>query len=84
MQVQFLHRNFFDAMVILEEGNSPHPQCARCDIQVPQSALNGRYLGTAQCLKGAERERRRMAETKTRDNSERVFEAYGAPINRVS
>ena len=62
----------------------PPPRCARCDMQVPRRALNRRHPGNAQCLKGAERKRRRLAETETRENSERAFEAYGAPINSVS
>ena len=40
--------------------------------------------GTAQCLKGAERKRRRLAEAETQENLERVFEAYGAPIESVT
>ena len=32
----------------------------------------------------AERKRRRLAETETRENSERAFEAYGEPIEAVS
>ena len=40
--------------------------------------------GTAQCLKGAESKRRRLAEAETQENSERVFEAYGAPIESVT
>ena len=70
-------------VVMLEGGTSPHPRCARCDIQVPRRALNGRHPGTAQCAKGAERKRRHLAETETRENSERAFEAYGAPIESV-
>ena len=53
-------------------------------MQVPRRALKGRHLGTAQCAKGAERKRRRMEETETRENSERAFKAYGAPIELVS
>ena len=84
MWVHFLHRHVLDTMVNLEEGNSPHPWCARCNIQFPRRALNGRHLGTAQCLKGAERKRRRLAEAETRENSEQGFEAYGDPIESVT
>ena len=84
MRVHFVHRHVLDTVVILEEGNFPHPRCARCDMQVPRRALNGRHPGTAQCLKGTERKRRRLAEAETRENSERVFEAYGAPIESVT
>ena len=80
MRVHFVHRNVLNTVVMLEEVNFPHPRCARCDMQVPRRALNGRHPGTAQCLKEAERKRRRLAETETRENQERAFEAYGAPI----
>ena len=84
MRVHFVHRHVLDTVVMLEEGNLPHPRCSRCDIQVPRRALNGRHPGTAQCAEGAERKRWRLAETETRENSERAFEAYGAPIESVS
>ena len=47
MRVHFVHRHVQDTVVMLEEGNLPHPWCARCDMQVPRKALNGRHLGTA-------------------------------------
>ena len=78
-----MHRNVQDTVVMLEEGNLPHTRCPRCDLQVPRKALNGRHLGTAQCKKGAERKRRRLAETETRENSERAFHAYGKPMEAV-
>ena len=53
-------------------------------MQVPRKALNGSHLGTAQCAKGAERKRRRLAETETRENSERAFRAYGQPMEAVT
>ena len=52
-------------------------------MQVPRRALNGKLPGTVQCLKGAERKRRRLVKTETRENAERAFEAYGAPIESV-
>ena len=45
--------------------------------------LNGRHLGTLQCKKGAERKRRRLAETETQENTERAFQAYGKPMEAV-
>ena len=75
MRVHIVHRHVLNTVVILEEGNFPHPRCARCDMQVPRRALNGRHPGTAQCAKGAERKRRRLEETETRENSELAFEA---------
>ena len=84
MRVQFVHRHVQDTVVMLEEGNLPHPRCPRCDMQVPRKALNGLHLGTAQCAKGAERKRRRLAKTETRENLERAFHAYGKPMEDVS
>ena len=84
MRVHFVHRHVLDNVVILEEGNFPYTQCARCNMQVPQRALDRRHPGTAQFLKGAEQKRRQMAETEMRENSERAFEAYGAPIETVT
>ena len=55
MRVHFVHRNVHDTVVMPEEVKLPHPQCARCDMQVTRKALNGRHLETAQCAKGAER-----------------------------
>ena len=57
MRLHFVNRHVHDTVVMLEEGNLPHPRCPRCDLQVPRKALNGRHLGTAQCKKGAERKR---------------------------
>ena len=84
MRVHFVHRHVLDTVVMLEEGNFPQPRCARCDMQVPRKALNGRHLGIVRCKKGAERKRRRLAETETRENSERAFKAYREPMEAVS
>ena len=35
MRVHLMHRHVLNTVVILEEGNVPHPWCARCDIMVP-------------------------------------------------
>ena len=84
MRVHFVHLHVLDAVVILEEGNFPHPRCAQCDMLVPRRALNGRHPGTAQCKKGVERNRRRLAEAEMQESAERAFEAYGKPINNVT
>ena len=79
-----MHRHVQDTVVMLKKGTPPHPRCARCDMKVPRKALNGRHLGTTQCEKGAERKRRRLAETETRENLERAFSAYGQPMEAVT
>ena len=35
MRMNFWKRNVRDTVVILEEGNLPHPQCPLCDMMVP-------------------------------------------------
>ena len=58
-------------MIILEEGNLPHSRCPRCDILVPWKALNDRHITTAQCAKGAERNRCTVAEEEMQERAER-------------
>ena len=82
MRVHFLQRNVLDTVVILEKVNLLHPRCAQCNILVPWRDLNGRNPATAQCARGAERKRWRLAEAETRESSEWVFEAYGGPIKK--
>ena len=84
MRMHFCSRNVRDIVIILEEGNLPHPRCSRFDMLVPWRALNGRLLSTVMCRKGAERKRRRMAEAELRYSTERAFEAYGKPLETVS
>ena len=80
----FLHRHVLNTVFILEEGNLHHPRCARCEMLLPQQALNVRHPATAQCARGAERKRRRLAKEETRESLERDFEAYREPIKNVS
>ena len=46
MQVHFLNWNVLDTVVILEEGNFPHPRCTLCKMLVPWRALNSRHPST--------------------------------------
>ena len=84
MRMHFFKRHVRDIVIILEEGNLPHPRCPRCNMLVPWRALNGRHHATAQCANGAERNRCRMAEAELRNSTERAFEAYGKPLENVS
>ena len=71
-------------MIILEEGNLPHPRCSRWDMLVPWRTLNGRHHATVMCKKVSEKKRRRMAEAELKDRTERAFEAYGKLLETVS
>ena len=73
LRVHFFRRHIRDTVVILEEGNLPHPQCPRFDMLVPWKALNGRHTNTAQFSKGAEWKRRRLAAEDMRESMVRAF-----------
>ena len=84
MQVHFIHRNVRDTVVILEEGNTPHPRSPRRNMLVPWSDLNRSHLDTAQCARGEERKIRRLAEEELWDISGRDFQAYDTPLENVT
>ena len=77
MRVYFLYRHVLDTVVILEEGNLPHPRYTQCDMLVPRWALNGRNPVIAQFSRGGEKKRRRISEEEMREILEWDFEAYG-------
>ena len=52
-------------------------------MMVPWQELNGRYPTTAQCARGVERKRQRLAETEMREILDRAFEAYGEPLENL-
>ena len=83
MRMHFCSRHVRDIVIILEEGNLPHPRCSRCDIMVLWRELNGKHHDTAMCRSEAERKRRRMAETKLRESTEMAFEAYRKQLEAV-
>ena len=61
LRVPFLHRHMQDTVVIVEEGNTPHPYCLRCDMLVQRAALNGLHINTTLCTKGAKRKPCRLS-----------------------
>ena len=71
-------------MIILEEGNLPHPRCSRCDMMVPWRELNVRHHATATCRKGKEQKMRWTAEAELMESTERAFDDYGKPIDTVT
>ena len=66
IHVHLWRRHVRDTIIILEEGNLPHPRCENCDMFVPWRALNGRHKSTMMCKSGVERKRRRLAEAEIR------------------
>ena len=84
IRLNFLHRHVLVTVVILEEGNIPHPRFIRCNMMFPRWALNGSHPSTAQCARGADCNRQRIAEEELRESSERAFEAYGETLENVT
>ena len=83
MRVHFWRRHVRDIVIILEEGNLPHPSCSRCDMLVLWRSLNGRHKSTAMCRSGAERKRQRLAEIEIQESMEMAFEVYGTQLKTV-
>ena len=73
MRVHFSHRYVQNTVIILDEGDLPHPRCYQCDMIVPWSKVNERHLKTTQCAKGEERKCRWMMEEELRESLERAF-----------
>ena len=72
-----------DIVIILEEGNLPHPRCPRCNMLVLWRALNGSHKNIEICRSGAEKKRRRLAEAEVRDSAEIAFKIYGEQLQKV-
>ena len=76
MRVHFWRRHVQDAVIILEEGNIPHPMCPQCDMLVLWRSLNERHKSTAMCRSGAKMKRRQLVETEIRESTKMEFEFY--------
>ena len=83
MRVNFWRRHVRDTIIILEEGNLPHPRCENCDMFVPWRDLNVRHKSTTMCKRGAERKHRHLVEAEIRESTEMAFEVYGQQIQSV-
>ena len=58
LRIHFLHCHVRDALVILEEGNHPHPWFPERENFVPWAALNRRHPTTALCAQGEKQKHR--------------------------
>ena len=84
MRVHFWHWHVRDIVVILEDGNIPHPRCRLCDMLVSSKSLNETQRRMAQCPWGAERKRRKLAAEEEREVTARYFSAYGRPLEMAT
>ena len=83
-RVHFMHGQFQDTVIIMEQGNPPHLLCPQCDMLVPWKELNGRDLTTDQCKKGADQKRRRLTAEKMTKSVAKAFCAYGRPLETAA
>ena len=83
MRVHFWRRHVRDTVIILEEGNLPHPRCENCDMLVPWRSLNGRHKDTAMCRSGSDKKWRQDTKAEIRESAERAFKAYGGQLEAV-
>ena len=77
MWVHLWRHHVRDIVIILGEGNLPHPRFPQCDMFVPWQTLNGRHKNTEMCRSGEDKKRQRLAEAEVRDSAEMTFEDYG-------
>ena len=84
MKVHFCNQHVKDTVVILEEGNLPHPRCPLCDMLMPLKALNGTHRRMSQCTWVADQKRRRSAAEEEREVTARDFSAYGSPLEMLT
>ena len=54
IRINFVHRHLQYMLVILEEGNCPHPQCLDCDMFPSWEDLNRSHLINELCACVAE------------------------------
>ena len=73
LQVHFAYQNPRDSIVVMVEGNEPHPLCPQCDMFVPQEALNRVHPTSGMCRRGTERKRQRMVVKETTECTSRVL-----------
>ena len=83
MRVHFWRRHVRDTVIILEEGNLPHPRCEECDMLVPWRSLNRRHKDTEMCRSGAVKKRRRETETEIRESTERALRLMGDNLRQL-
>ena len=74
-----------DTIIILKEGNLPHPHLPKCNMFVPCKALNGNHPSTEMYTRGRERKFKHLEVEETQLGTETaVFQEYVLPIYMVS
>ena len=83
LRINFLHCHVRYTIVILEEGNCPHPHCPACDMSIPWSALNRRHPSLDLYARENDRKRRILAEEEVRVGATMALWDYDWPLEIV-
>ena len=71
-------------IVILIEGNRPHPRCPQCDMFLSCKAFNIQHMAPDFFQWGEERKRRRLVEEEARAGDETALAADEIPLAQVT
>ena len=83
LQIHFMHRHRYDTVVILEEGNCPHPCCLACEMIIPWETLNCHNHATALCAWGSERKRRWLAKEEDQSGEVTPFRDFNRTLETL-
>ena len=81
LHIHFMHRNFYDTVVILDKGNHPHSRRACCNMFVPWDAVKDSHPGIEICAWGLEQNSHQLAAEAARSGAETILRAYGQPLD---
>ena len=73
-----------DTIVILEEGNHPHPRCPACDIFVLWVAVNRHHPSLDLCSQGSYSKRHFLEEEEAWAGASTALRVHGRPLETVS
>ena len=62
ISIHFVHHHVQETIVIIEEGNLPHPHCPKCDMLVPWAEMKHRHHTNTLCMWGSDRNIQRLEE----------------------
>ena len=84
LRIHFVPHPVRDIIVIMEEGNRPHPLCPYCNMFVLWVALNYRHPNNNFFTQGEDQKRQRLVKEGTREGAATAFQSYGWPLEKVT
>ena len=80
LRIHFVQYHMQGKIVILEEGNDPHPCCPACGMFIPWVAMKNSNPTTAIYTQGDNRKQQWLSEEEEWAGSATVFRYYGKPL----